>query len=84
MLLVGALTTCTIILAMLWVGYKLLRIPMSILIGMTAGLQTHPALLGFAAEQTGNDAPILGYAAVYPVAIIAKIIIAQLLLVWMW
>jgi putative transport protein len=51
---------------------------------MTAGLQTHPALLGFAAEQTGNDAPILGYAAVYPVAIIAKIIIAQLLLVWMW
>jgi putative transport protein len=84
LLLVGALTTCAIVLVTLWVGYKLLRIPMSILIGMTAGLQTHPALLSFAAEQTGNDAPTLGYAAVYPVAIIAKIIIAQLLLAWMW
>jgi putative transport protein len=83
LLLVGALTTCTIVLVTLWVGFKLLRIPMSILIGMTAGLQTHPALLSFATEQTNNDAPLLGYAAVYPVAIIAKIIIAQLLLVWM-
>jgi putative transport protein len=72
------------VLATLWIGYRLFRIPMSILIGMTAGLQTHPALLSFATEQAGNDAPTIGYAAVYPVAIIAKIIIAQLLLVWMW
>jgi putative transport protein len=84
LLLAGALTTCTIVLATLWIGYKLLHIPMSILVGMTAGLQTHPALLSFAAEQTGNDAPTLGYAAVYPVAIIAKIIIAQLLLAWIF
>jgi putative transport protein len=84
LLLAGALATCAIVLATLWIGYKLLHIPMSILIGMTAGLQTHPALLSFAAEQTGNDAPILGYAAIYPVAIIGKIIIAQLLLTWMW
>jgi putative transport protein len=84
LLLAGALATSVIMLATLWVGYKLLRIPFSILIGMTAGLQTHPALLSFAIEQTGNDAPTLGYTAVYPVAIIAKIIIAQLLLAWMW
>jgi putative transport protein len=56
---------------------------MGILVGMTAGLQTHPALLSFATEQAGNDAPTLGYTAIYPVAIIAKIIIAQLLLAWM-
>jgi putative transport protein len=84
LLLVGSLATCAIVLATLWVGYKLLRIPMSILIGMTAGLQTHPALLSFAAEQSGNDAPMIGYVAVYPVAMIAKIIIVQLLLAWMW
>jgi putative transport protein len=84
LLLIGALTTCTIVLATLWIGYRVLHIPMSILIGMTAELQTHPALLCFATEQAGNDAPTLGYAAVYPVAIIAKIIIAQLLLAWMW
>jgi putative transport protein len=84
LLLAGGLATSTIILTTLWVGYRLLRIPMSILIGMLAGLQTQPALLSFASEQTSNDVPALGYAAVYPVAIIAKIIIAQLLLAWMW
>ena len=35
--LAGALATCAIVLATLWIGYKLLRIPMSILVGMTAG-----------------------------------------------
>jgi putative transport protein len=84
LLLAGGLATCTVVLATLWAGYRLLRIPMSILIGMLAGLQTHPALLGFASEQTNSEVPTIGYAAVYPVAIIAKIIIAQVLLTWMW
>jgi putative transport protein len=84
LLLAGVLATSITMLAALWIGYKLLRIPMSVLIGMIAGLQTHPALLSFATEQTGNDAPTLGYATVYPMIIIAKIILAQLLLAWMW
>jgi putative transport protein len=81
--LVGALVSCAIPLATMSVGYWLLRIPMSMLVGMVAGLQTHPALLSFASEQTGNDVPELGYAAVYPIAIIAKIIFAQLLVAWL-
>lgn len=84
LVLVGALATCAITLMAMWVGYQLLRIPLSILLGMIAGLQTHPALLSFASEQTGNDVPASGYAAVYPIAIIAKIVIAQLLLAWLW
>jgi putative transport protein len=84
LVLAGAVVTCGITLLTMWVGYSLLRIPMSILVGMIAGLQTHPALLSFATEQTGNDVPEIGYAAVYPIAIIAKIIIAQLLLAWLW
>jgi putative transport protein len=48
---------------------------------MLAGLQTQPAILAFALEQTGNELPNVGYAAVYPVALIAKILLAQLLLV---
>lgn len=84
LLLAGGLVTITIVLAALWVGYKLLRIPLSMLIGIISGLQTHPALLSFATEQTGSDVPAMGYAEVYPVAIIAKIIIAQVLLAWMW
>ena len=84
LLLAGGLVTVAIVLIALWVGYRMLRIPMSILIGILAGLQTHPALLSFATEQTGSDVPAMGYAEVYPVAIIAKIIIAQVLLAWMW
>ena len=65
---------------LLWIGYRLLRLPMGVVIGMLAGLQTQPAVLGFALEQADNEAPNIGYAAVYPIALISKIILAQLLL----
>jgi putative transport protein len=64
----------------LWIGHRRLGIPMSLLTGMLAGLQTQPAVLSYAGEQTGNDLPNSGYATVYPVATIAKILLAQLLL----
>jgi putative transport protein len=64
----------------LWVGYKVLRIPLGLLAGILAGLQTQPAALGFALEQTQNDLPNLGYASVYPLATIAKIVLAQVIL----
>jgi putative transport protein len=67
-------------LATLWIGYKLLKIPLSLLAGMLAGLQTQPAVLGFALEQANNELPNIGYATVYPVAMITKILVAQLLL----
>lgn len=81
LLLAGACITCTVALVMLWVGYRVLRIPMSLLLGMLAGLQTQPAVLGFALERTDNDLPNVGYATVYPIATIAKIIIVQMMLV---
>ena len=76
----GALITCATALIALWVGYKLLKVPMGVLIGMLAALQTQPALLSFAHEQTDNELPNVGYATVYPIAIIGKILLAQLLL----
>ncbi|HEY3378307.1 MAG TPA: TrkA C-terminal domain-containing protein, partial [Armatimonadota bacterium] len=76
----GAIVTCTTALLMLWIGHKLLKIPMGLLIGMLAGLQTQPAVLGFALEQTGNDLPNIGYAAVFPVAMITKILVAQVII----
>ena len=39
-----------------------------------------PAVLGYAVEQSGSDIPNLGYAATFPMVTIAKILIAQLLL----
>lgn len=53
---------------------------MGLLVGMLAGLQTRPAVLGFALEQTADDLPNVGYATVYPIATIGKIVIAQVLL----
>jgi len=76
----GAIVTCVTALAMLWIGHRALKIPYGVLIGMLAGLQTQPAVLGFATEQAGSELPNIGYATVYPVAMIAKILLAQLLL----
>ena len=79
----GVVITCTTAVATLWIGYKLCKIPMSLLIGILAGLQTQPAILGYALEQTGDDLPNIGYATVYPVATITKILLAQLLLTFL-
>ena len=54
---------------------------MGMLVGVLAGLQTQPAVLGFGLEQSGNDLPNIGYATVYPLAMIGKILLAQVLLI---
>jgi putative transport protein len=80
-LALGALLTCIAAAVTLWAGHKLMHIPMGVMLGVLAGLQTQPAVLGFALEQSKNELPNIGYATVYPVALIAKILLAQLLLV---
>lgn len=48
--------------------------------GLIAGAQTQPAILALANGQTKNDPRVaLGYALVYPVAMIAKIIVGYIL-----
>jgi putative transport protein len=48
--------------------------------GMLGGAQTQPAVLAYANEQTGSDMRVgIGYALVYPAAMIAKIVLAQIL-----
>lgn len=78
--LAGTGITVAVALSTLWLGHRVLKIPMSLLIGVLSGLQTQPAVLGFALEQTRNDIPNIGYASVYPMAMIAKIVFAQVLL----
>ena len=79
----GTVITTLTALTTLWIGYRLLKISMSLLIGLLAGLQTQPAVLGFALEQTGNDLPNLGYARMFALAVIVKIIVAQLLVAFL-
>jgi putative transport protein len=79
-LVTGVLVTITSAALALVVGHKLLRIPLGIMIGILGGIQTQPAVLAFAIEKTGNDQPNLGYTSVFPMSMIAKIILAQALL----
>jgi putative transport protein len=65
---------------MLWIGYRVFGIPMGLLTGMLAGLHTQPAVLSYAIQQSGSDLPNIGYATVFPMATIAKIVLAQLIL----
>lgn len=83
LLAAGALITFSTAFGALWIGYRLLKIPMGLLVGMIAGLHTQPAVLGYALEQTGDDLPNVGYAAIFPIATITKILAAQLLLAFL-
>jgi putative transport protein len=80
MLLAGAAVTLLVTQVSLVVGYKLLKIPFASLMGLVSGIQTQPACLAYATREANSDAPDVTYAAVYPVALIAKIILAQLLI----
>ena len=77
----GLLITCATATVALIIGHKVMKIPFSLLIGMVSGMQTQPALLTFSAQQTGNEVPNMGYASVYPVAMVLKIVLAQVILV---
>ena len=57
-------------------GYKLLKIPFSILLGMVA---TQPAILDFVLDRTQNKLPILGYTLILPVSLIFKVLFVQIL-----
>ena len=76
----GTVITTTIAFLTLFLGYRVLKIPFGMLTGMLAGLGTQPATLGFGLQQADNELPNLGYALVFPVATITKVIVAQLLL----
>lgn len=79
-IVVGAGLTMVASALVLVVGYRLLKVPFDRLTGVLAGAQTQPAVLAFATERYPGEAPNLGYATVYPVAMIAKIIAAQAVL----
>lgn len=79
-LLAGACVTCTVAFTTLWVGHRWMKTPTDTLLGMVAGVHTQPAALASAVEQAGNDSPSAGYAAVFPIATLTKIVVAQVIL----
>jgi putative transport protein len=80
MLAAGAAITFAVTLSMMLIGHRVFRIPYDALMGLVSGVQTQPACLAYASNLSRSDTPNLAYAGVYPAAMIAKIILAQLLI----
>jgi len=76
MLASGALVSIAGGVLILLIGYKWLKIPFVLLSGM---ISHHPANLDFANNQAGSKIPTYGYALVYPLLLIGKIVFVQLL-----
>ncbi len=76
----GLVVTALTALSTLFIGARVLKIPFPLLTGTLAGLQTQPAVLAFARERAGSELPAVGYATVYPLAMLVKIVLAQVLL----
>jgi putative transport protein len=63
------------------IGTRVLRLPVLTLSGIVSGMQTQPAVLAYASEQTEDDTDVnVAYATVVPLAMILKIVLAPLLL----
>ena len=74
--LAGMTISLTTAFATILIGYKILKIPFTFLTGMVAN---QPAILDFALQKSGNQLPNIGYALMFPVALISKIVFVQIL-----
>lgn len=72
----GTIISLSTAILTIFIGYKLLKIPFTLLTGMVAN---QPAILDFAIQKADNQLPNIGYALMMPVALIAKIVFVQIL-----
>ena len=79
LLVAGALITTLSVLAGLGLMHLVYRMNLLSTMGALCACMTNPPGLGAANAQTDTDLPTLSYASVYPVALIFKIVLAQLL-----
>jgi putative transport protein len=82
-LFAGAVVSLATAFLVLFIAYKLLKIPFGLAIGMMAAVHTQPAVQAYAISQAKNDLPNHGYAMAFPIATIAKILLAQLLVAFL-
>ncbi|MFS2871676.1 putative transporter [Phocaeicola dorei] len=75
----GAVITIVPLLIVGYVGRKVYHLNYYTLIGILSGANTNPPALAYSNEQTLSDAPAIGYATVYPLAMFLRILTAQLL-----
>ncbi len=78
--LCGGIISITTAIVALLVGYKWMKIPFSLLTGM---ISNQPAILDYSMELSKNKLPTIGFTMTLPAAMIAKILLAQLLFAWL-
>jgi putative transport protein len=80
MLLAGGAVTFVTALSVVLIAHRALKLPLPVALGIVSGVHTQPAALAFAHDRSKNELPRLGYASVFPIATVGKIVIAQVLL----
>lgn len=80
-LLYGALITIIPIVCGGLIGRYLMHLNFYTLMGVLSGCNTNPPALNYARAQTGTDAPSVGFSAVYPYAMVLRIITIQILII---
>jgi len=80
----GALVTSAVTVAAILIAFRRFHLPFAAVMGMTSGIHTQPACLAYANQQTPGELPNIWYATVYPAAMVAKILLAQLLVTFLY
>lgn len=78
----GVLITVIPLLVAGFVARKFFKVNYYTLIGVLSGSMTNPPALAYSNEQTGSDAPSVGYATVYPLTMFLRVLTAQLLIIF--
>lgn len=71
----AVISLCTAFFTLIF-GYKIVKKPFSLLMGIVSN---QPAILDFALSKSGNRLPMIGYTMMFPLALISKVVIAQIL-----
>jgi putative transport protein len=79
-LIAGALLTLVPLLAVGLFARRFLKMDYPILCGVLAGSMTDPPALAFASSVTKSDRPLIAYAAVYPLVMILRVFLVQVLI----
>lgn len=78
----GAIVTLVTALLGILVFRLVFKMPYNLLMGVMSALHTQPACLAFANEKDNSGAANIGYATVFPTAMVVKILLAQVILGW--
>jgi putative transport protein len=64
----------------IFLGYKIMKIPFSLILGFVSN---QPAILDFTVGISKNKVPLIGYSLMFPIALVMKILYAQLLFLFL-